>query len=572
MLISVQDYPVGVIIDVLINYRGSAGPTNITSPTVVVYKDGGTTEITGTSTLTGSFDGRVGCHRLLIDTTASASYTAGSFYKAVLSAGTLDGVSLVGEVLCTFTLEVTGGVLALLKSRLIGTIATGTHTAQTGDSFARIGVNGTGLTAIPWNATWDAEVESEAADALGAIRLNQLFSAEYTFSPFAGSLIADLTENDGGVARFTVNALETAPTGAVNPNVLVDTTVTGLSTQTVFNLTAGSNDNDAYNGQAIVLYDVTNSNFPSIRVVSDYVGSTRTVTIDSAPIFPLANGDGVRIFVTAPGTVPPTAATIADAVWDEAITGHLIGGSTGDLVERLDLIATGGAGGLTNARAVLLDNLNATISSRASQTSVDTVDDFLDTEIAAIKAKTDQLVFTTANKVDATIQAAGDFAQAAADKVWSSATRTLTAFSTALALSVWDVALSAIAAGSSIGVLIKTNLNVILSSAFSAIQTKTDQLTFTTANRVDSTVVDKTGFALTAAANQAIRDAVTDDIIDVQGNITLQQCLSILLAACAGRTDTGGVVFRTPNGSAVRITAVVNASNERTSITLAPSA
>jgi hypothetical protein len=37
------------------------------------------------------------------------------------------------------------------------------------------------------------------------------------------------------------------------------------------------------------------------------------------------------------------------------------------------------------------------------------------------------------------IEAAADFAQAAADKVWSSAARTLTAFSTALAVSVWDV-------------------------------------------------------------------------------------------------------------------------------------
>jgi len=64
------------------------------------------------------------------------------------------------------------------------------HTAQTGDSFARlgapagasvsadiaaveaqtddIGAAGAGLTAVPWNAAWDAEVESEVADALAA--------------------------------------------------------------------------------------------------------------------------------------------------------------------------------------------------------------------------------------------------------------------------------------------------------------------------------------------------------------------------------------------------------------------
>jgi hypothetical protein len=54
------------------------------------------------------------------------------------------------------------------------------------------------------------------------------------------------------------------------------------------------------------------------------------------------------------------------------------------------------------------------------------VDDFVDTEVTAIKTKTDQLTFTTAGKVDSTIQAAADFAQAAADKVWSTAARALT--------------------------------------------------------------------------------------------------------------------------------------------------
>ncbi len=44
------------------------------------------------------------------------------------------------------------------------------------------------------------------------------------------------------------------------------------------------------------------------------------------------------------------------------------------------------------------------LTSLASQSSVNTIDDFLDTEIAAIKAKTDSLTFTTAGLVDANIQ------------------------------------------------------------------------------------------------------------------------------------------------------------------------
>jgi hypothetical protein len=85
----------------------------------------------------------------------------------------------------------------------VGTVTTLTgHTAQTGDSYARlgapagasvsadiaaieaqtddIGVAGAGLTAIPWNASWDAEVQSEVDDALVARGLDHLVNASVT--------------------------------------------------------------------------------------------------------------------------------------------------------------------------------------------------------------------------------------------------------------------------------------------------------------------------------------------------------------------------------------------------------
>ena len=67
-------------------------------------------------------------------------------------------------------------------------------------------------------------------------------------------------------------------------------------------------------------------------------------------------------------------------------------------------------------------------------------------------------------KVACQILAAGDFVQAAADKVWSSGTRTLTAFSTTLALSVWDVLESAITTASSIGLKVKNNLDAAITT------------------------------------------------------------------------------------------------------------
>lgn len=50
----------------------------------------------------------------------------------------------------------------------------------------------------------------------------------------------------------------------------------------------------------------------------------------------------------------------------------------------------------------------AGLTALATQASVNTIDDFLDTEIAAIKAKTDSLTFTVAGQVDANIQYVND--------------------------------------------------------------------------------------------------------------------------------------------------------------------
>jgi len=69
-----------------------------------------------------------------------------------------------------------------------------------------------------------------------------------------------------------------------------------------------------------------------------------------------------------------------------------------------------------------------------------------------------------------------------------------------------------------------------------------------------------------------VRTAVADTVVETAGSITLKQAIDIILAAVAGRTDTGGVVFRSPDGTAIRISATVDASNNRTAITLTPSA
>ncbi len=77
-------------------------------------------------------------------------------------------------------------------------------------------------------------------------------------------------------------------------------------------------------------------------------------------------------------------------------------------------------------------------------------------------------------------------------------------------------------------------------------------------------------FALPTYATLA--SAIMADIIEVEGSYTAQQALSIMLAVLAGRTSSSGLVFKTPDNAATRVTATTDSSKNRTAMTLAPSA
>ncbi len=181
--------------------------------------------------------------------------------------------------------------------------------------------NATAVTAIQSGlSTHDtAAVQTAANAALVALHLDHLLAVDYDPASKPGvatALLNEIVEDDGGVSRFSANTLEQAPSAGTNPNVLINTTAATVASQTEITLTAGSNDDDAYNAQAIVIYDASDSDYPSVRKVSGYVGATKTVTLDSAPDFTMLAGDGVKIFVTAPGTTAPTANQVADAFLD----------------------------------------------------------------------------------------------------------------------------------------------------------------------------------------------------------------------------------------------------------------
>jgi hypothetical protein len=131
----------------------------------------------------------------------------------------------------------------------------------------------------------------------------------------------------------------------------------------------------------------------------------------------------------------------ADQVWDEVLSGHLTAGTTGAALNGAGAAgdpwgtSLPGSYGAGTAGNILGNRLDVAVSTRAapgaamtltsaydpaksaaSQASVDILDDYVDTEVSAIKSKTDQLSFGAGGVVaDVTLDAAD--LQAIADAI-----------------------------------------------------------------------------------------------------------------------------------------------------------
>ncbi len=156
------------------------------------------------------------------------------------------------------------------------------------------------------------------------------------------------------------DAAWTTGAGGTPPQLLQNTTIATLASQTSFTLTAGSADDDAYNGAVVVVTDQSTSTQKAVGSVSDYTGSTKTVTLTSDPgIFTMAVGDTVDVIANA--STAPTAAAVADAVWDEAISGHTTTGSTGRALQLAGvIISETTAGGTPTTTTLQLASGSAT--------------------------------------------------------------------------------------------------------------------------------------------------------------------------------------------------------------------
>jgi hypothetical protein len=152
------------------------------------------------------------------------SLSGSQTFNTTGSVGSVTGAvgSVTGSV-ASVTGNVGGNVVGSVASvtGAVGSISTGGITSASfaagAINNAAMSIDGSELTAIPWNAAWDTEVQSEVQDALEVNHLDHLLAVAYDpASPVgvADSLMNDLVEDNGtGTTRFTTTALEQAPAG-----------------------------------------------------------------------------------------------------------------------------------------------------------------------------------------------------------------------------------------------------------------------------------------------------------------------------------------------------------------------
>ncbi len=209
----------------------------------------------------------------------------------------------------------------LARVTLVDTVTTLTgHTAQTGDSFARIGATGSGLTSLAPSAT-------------------ALSTAQWTNARagYLDNLNTGVTIASGGITRASYSA----DTG--HQSIRSNTAQAGGGTSITLDASASAVD-DFYNNTLILITGGTGVG--QARFVTNYDGTTKVASVtawstnpDNTSTFAIVGFDSI------PGASAPSASDVATAVWT-------------------DLLASSDFSTATSIGKLLKDNIDAAITSR----------------------------------------------------------------------------------------------------------------------------------------------------------------------------------------------------------------
>lgn len=375
------DIHLGDTIDIkFVTTSASTGaPTTLSgTPVISAYIGNSVTQLTAGITLTVDFDGVTGLNNVRIVASSGNGYGAATNVQLVITTGTVGGTSAVGYVVGSFSIDcrgvnqilgtavstpatagildvnvkninnaaaatpgATGGVL-IAGSNAATTFATLTSTgafsingtsdvAQTGDSFARIGATGSGLTSLAPSAT-------------------ALSTAQWT-----NTRAANLDNLDAAVstrmATFTLPTNFSTLSVDASGRVLLQPTQTGVTIPTVTTVT---NQLTAAQIATGVWQDTTAGDF----TVASSIGKS---------LFTSGNAPGAASGLALVGSNMGTVSSVSGSVG--SVTGN-VGGSVASVTGNVGGNVVGSVASVTNGVTLAANAVDSTAVAASGATKI----------------------------------------------------------------------------------------------------------------------------------------------------------------------------------------------------------
>ena len=281
----------------------SAVPTTLAgTPVVSVYKANDLVQSVAGVTLIVDFDGLTGMHNVLIDLSSDAFYAQGNDYQVVITAGTVNGVSVVGEVIAEFS----------INNRYQTPLSVGSAAIST-PAESSVLTTGTEVNAFTDTETLNG-IRHEISDVAGALELYYQFDVGGNGIAVAVEMIGRMNGSNDAIGVFAwnwgasswdqignLNGTNSSTDGGSEFNLLTRHTGTGA------NLGKVRVRGFAASGLTSATLHIDQA-FVSYSVVTNSVGySLGRVWIDT-----VHGTSGTEVFVN--GTADNPVATVADAL------------------------------------------------------------------------------------------------------------------------------------------------------------------------------------------------------------------------------------------------------------------
>lgn len=375
------DYDAGnVVYGKFTTFRPSTGAayTLAGTPALSVYKDNSTTQSTAGVTLTADFDSVTGLNHFAIDTSADGTfYAAGSNFDIVITTGTVDGVSVVGAVVASFTIRKNSSLKPTTAGRTLDVSSggeAGVDWANVGSPTTTLNLSGTtvktatdvetdtadiqtrlpaalvsgrmasdviaisgdtaaadnleaytdGTTPMPVNTTQFAGTNITAASGIPEVRVasiaNNAITAAAADPDFSAevnaAVLAILGTPDGASIAADILTMIDSTVPAIQQlrdQLIVAFGLISPGSTTTDLIIGDIATDDAYNGYLVKAVDFS-AGISYLRWITDYVGSTFTATLDTA--LPFTPDETEDTYVIYPFRLDaPVIAALPASVW-----------------------------------------------------------------------------------------------------------------------------------------------------------------------------------------------------------------------------------------------------------------